>query len=130
MTRNAQCSCGQLKLEAAGEPVRVAICHCLACQLRTGSVLGVQARFARSDIRTEGRSNRYVRSGDSGQQFTFHFCPDCGSTVFYYGADNPDSIGVPVGAFADPGFPAPRFSVYEARRHPWVQTATPMEHID
>ena len=55
MTRHARCSCGQLKLETAGEPVRVAICHCLACQLRTGSVLGVRARFARSDIRTEGR---------------------------------------------------------------------------
>jgi hypothetical protein len=28
---------------------------------------------------------------------------------------------VPVGAFADPGFPAPQISVYDSRRHPWVQ---------
>ena len=29
-------------------------------------------------------------------------------------------VAVPVGAFADPTFPAPKFSVYEHRKHPWV----------
>lgn len=28
--------------------------------------------------------------------------------------------GVAVGAFADPSFPAPRVSIYDSRRHPWV----------
>lgn len=26
-----------------------------------------------------------------------------------------------VGAFADPGFPPPRYSIYDCRRHSWVQ---------
>jgi hypothetical protein len=30
-------------------------------------------------------------------------------------------VSVAVGAFADPSFPAPRVSVYDSRRHPWVQ---------
>jgi hypothetical protein len=30
-------------------------------------------------------------------------------------------VGVAVGAFADPNFPAPRVSIYDSRRHPWVQ---------
>jgi hypothetical protein len=30
-------------------------------------------------------------------------------------------VSVAVGAFADPHFPAPRVSVYDCRRHPWVQ---------
>jgi hypothetical protein len=29
--------------------------------------------------------------------------------------------GVGVGAFADPQFPAPQVSVYDCRRHSWVQ---------
>jgi hypothetical protein len=33
-----------------------------------------------------------------------------------------------VGAFADPGFPPPRVSVYEKRRHPWVGLPEGMEH--
>ena len=34
----------------------------------------------------------------------------------------PGVIAVPVGAFADPTFPPPQFSVYGVRRHPWVRT--------
>jgi hypothetical protein len=30
-------------------------------------------------------------------------------------------VGVAVGAFADPNFPAPQVSIYDSRRHPWVQ---------
>jgi hypothetical protein len=48
--RLASCSCGQLTAEVSGEPVRVSICHCLACQRRTGSVFGEQARFPRVDV--------------------------------------------------------------------------------
>jgi hypothetical protein len=32
-----------------------------------------------------------------------------------------DGVGVAVGAFADPNFPAPRYSIYDCRRHRWVQ---------
>ena len=37
--RTASCSCGQLSAIVVGEPLRISICHCLACQQRTGSVL-------------------------------------------------------------------------------------------
>ena len=30
-------------------------------------------------------------------------------------------VAVAVGSFADPGFAAPQTSVYDSRRHPWVQ---------
>ncbi len=36
---------------------------------------------------------------------------------------------VPVGAFADPNFPAPRVSVWEDRMHPWVGLPDGIEHI-
>jgi len=100
-TRRAACSCGQLRLEAEGEPLRISICHCLACQRRTGSVFGVQARFPRDKVTIEGRSTLYVRTGDSGHSATFHFCPECGATVYYEAEERPEAIGVPVGAFAD-----------------------------
>jgi hypothetical protein len=31
------------------------------------------------------------------------------------------SIAIAVGAFAHPAFPAPQVSVYDCRRHPWLQ---------
>jgi hypothetical protein len=39
----------------------------------------------------------------------------------------PEVIAVAIGAFADPGFPAPRLSFYERRRHPWVDISLPLE---
>ena len=44
-TRAAACSCGQFRLEVEGDPIRISVCHCLACQRRTGSAFGAQARF-------------------------------------------------------------------------------------
>lgn len=122
MTRRAACSCGKLRIACEGEPVRVGICHCLACQRRTGSAFGVQARFARDRVTVEGTAREYVRIGDDGGRVVFRFCPDCGATVYYVIDEEPDLVGVPVGAFADPTFPAPRYAVYESRRHPWVVT--------
>ena len=106
------------------------MCHCFACQRRTGSVFGAQARFQRKDLSFEGRSTEYVRIGDSGKVIRYYFCSTCGSTVYYVLEASPEVIAVPVGAFADPAFPAPRRSVYESRRHSWVQPPQDVEHQD
>jgi len=118
-TRRASCCCGQLAIDCTGEPIRVSMCHCLACQQRTGSAFGIQARFRREQLVIAGRTSEYVRTGDEGGQARFRFCPDCGSTVYWDFGDDSD-VAVAVGAFADPGFPAPVFSVYGARCHAWV----------
>ena len=128
--RRAACSCDQLHLTAEGEPYRISMCHCLACQRRTGSPFGAQARFRRHQVAVEGRSSAFVRTADSGNTIEFHFCPHCGATVYYLPAAEPDAIAVPIGAFADPTFPAPRVSVYESRRHPWVSVRDVDEHFD
>ena len=106
------------------------MCHCLACQRRTGSAFGIQARFRSKHVLVFGRHTEYVRTSDEGEKRSFHFCPDCGSTVFYTLATVPDIIAVPIGAFAEPEFPPPTVSVYEARQHPWLSVTAAMEHLD
>lgn len=128
-TRLASCSCGQLSAQVTGEPVRVSICHCLACQRRTGSPFGQQARFLRENVTVSGQSTAYVRVGDEGPGARFHFCPQCGATVYYELLGLDAYLGIPVGAFADPGFPAPTVSVYEERMHKWVVPPPGAEHI-
>jgi hypothetical protein len=129
-TRDAACSCGQLHLTAEGDPIRISMCHCLACQRRTGSAFGMQARFTSDRVQIVGRHSDYVRISDEGEQTTFRFCPVCGATVFYTRATDPDVIAVPIGAFAEPGFPPPTISLYESRRHQWLETTVAMEHHD
>ena len=119
-TRTGTCACGQLRVKCAGDPVKVSLCHCLDCQKRTGSTYGIAAFFPRKHIEADGLFRTYRRDSDSGFAVNFHFCPSCGSTVFWEPERNPDAIAVAVGSFADPTFPAPSQSVYNERRHPWV----------
>lgn len=120
VTRVATCRCGQLKASCEGEPVRVSVCHCLECQKRSGSAFAAQARWADEDITVIGEAKVWERVADSGHCVTYRFCPDCGSTVTYQIEGWPGVTAVPLGAFADPDFPAPKFSVYEDRKHAWV----------
>lgn len=107
------------------------MCHCLACQKRTGSVFGVVSRWPAERVTIEGRAHKYVRVGDEGGTATFRFCPTCGATVYYDHDAMPGMIAVPVGAFADPTFPPPRVSVYGVRRHPWtVMPGLAAEELD
>ena len=63
-TREAACHCGQLRLEVEGDPFVVSMCHCLACQRRTGSAFALQAAFAPDQVQVVGRFDDYVRVSD------------------------------------------------------------------
>jgi hypothetical protein len=119
-SRTASCSCGQLRIQVEGEPRGVGLCHCLACQQRTGSVFAALASFS-ALFKVFGTATEYVRTGDQGARFRFRFCPVCGTTVFHSEEGDDDSVSVAIGAFADTTFPVPQVSVYDSRRHPWVQ---------
>lgn len=113
-----------------GEPVRVSICHCLACQRRTGSSYGYQARFPAHNVTIIGHSKQFIRHSDEDAEIRrFNFCPQCGATVFYTCGDREGPIAIPVGAFADPAFPPPNVSVWEERKHGWVVVPGKASHI-
>lgn len=127
--RRATCQCGQLVAECEGEPVRVSVCHCLNCQQRSGSAFAAQARFPAEKVKLTGEAKQWVRNNESGSTAEFHFCPRCGSGVYYRLSLDPDLIAVAVGAFADPTFPPPHYSVYEERKHAWLEiTGEGIEH--
>jgi hypothetical protein len=121
------CNCGQLRAEVDGDPVRVSVCHCLACQRRTGSAFGFQARWPRDSVRVNGQSREFVRRSDEGgEERRFHFCPECGATVYYF--TDPEFIAIPVGVLGEPDFPPPSVSVYESRKHAWVTLPDDVRH--
>jgi hypothetical protein len=97
-SRTAACTCGQLSITVHGECLGNGICHCLACQSRTGSVFATLGAWA-APYEIKGRATQYVRTGDAGAQIRFNFCPVCGSTVFH----------------TEEG------TVYDSRRHHWVK---------
>ena len=131
VTREASCSCGQLRATVTGDPIRVSVCNCLACQRRTGSPFGEQARFDPDQVTVEGRASEYVRhADDDGEARVYRFCPDCGATVIYSFEHAPEIVVIPVGAFADPDFPRPTRWIYDDRRHPWVMPPNGLDVFD
>ena len=127
--RLAACHCGELRLEVDGDPLAVSICHCLDCQRRTGSAFGMQAGFRSEQVRVMGRFSDFTRVSDEAdrKEHVFHFCPRCGSQVFYTEPSEPDLVVVSVGSFADPSFPPPTESGYDFRRHAWVRLPESMQ---
>ena len=45
MERIAECHCGQLRAITSGEPESVYVCHCKACQRRTGAIIHNGSRW-------------------------------------------------------------------------------------
>lgn len=83
----------------------------------------MQAGFKADQVQVSGRFKDYSRISDESdrKEHVLHFCPECGSQVFYTEPDEADQIVVSVGSFADPSFPPPTESGYDSRRHAWVQ---------
>ena len=124
----ASCQCGQLFVEVPGPTVAVVACHCLACQKRSGSPFGVAAFYPHAQVRVTGISKHFARATDLDALFDHHFCPDCGTTVFMSGKKNPDVTGIPLGLFDEQHDMQPVRSVWEDRRHDWVEIPTALQH--
>ncbi len=153
-TRVASCNCGQLRVTTNGpDPDRVVMCNCYLCQKQTGSPFSVQARFPNEQVKIEGKSTAWKFPIDGAKPTTYrtcagsdgitnsaadvvtsHFCPVCGSTVYYFRKSDPARTGVRIGAFADPTFPPPMGSGLEEYRHPWALNVAalpmPLGHSD
>jgi hypothetical protein len=95
-------------------------CHCRDCQRRTGSVFGVGAYFRNIQVNPSGASKVFVRDAQNGRKLRAHFCPECGTSVYWEPDFLPGHLGIAVGTFADPSFPAPTMSVWEQSRHVWL----------
>ena len=89
MERIGQCHCGSLRVIATGEPDRVYLCHCKACQRRTSTAFHFGASYPKERVRLDGERKIYERDADSGYRIRFHFCPNSGTTLIWEGDRKP-----------------------------------------
>lgn len=115
----ASCHCGQLTATISGEGTGV-MCHCKACQRRTGAPFGMNLYFADEAVSISGKATEYTRKADSGDDLTHGFCPVCGTPFYLRTARHPGGVGISVGAMDGHSSSPPARSVFEEHRHPWV----------
>jgi hypothetical protein len=131
--RTARCGCGRVEITVDGEPSLISLCHCDFCQKRSGSVLSVTAVFRREQVvAIDGEVKRYNGLevdgegpvGGSPEGINYYFCTTCGSTLYNESSDwrapGEQIVGITVGNFVDPAFPAPTHEFFTELRHHWV----------
>lgn len=118
----ARCACGQTSISVNAAPVLHGVCHCNNCKQRTGSAFGISAYFDRSAVvHITGETLVYAFHHGAGQHDQErHFCPRCGTTLFWYVSTLPDKIGIAGGCFAPGSLPEPDASHRDHLRLPWV----------
>ena len=76
------CLCGAVRYETVGNPVRVSLCHCRYCQLRTGTAFGIGVYFNSEQVTfNEGTTDTYSYETESGNTTELSRCAKCGTTV-------------------------------------------------
>jgi len=48
------------------------------------------------------------------------FCSNCGTTLFWTSASQPDAIGIAAGCFTETPLPAPELSVSHEGKYDWI----------
>ena len=83
MKIHGSCHCGQIIFEAQANPARAVLCHCIDCQMMSGSPYRsiVQVKEADFSLLT-GKPKRYFKVGDSGNRRELSFCANCGSHLY------------------------------------------------
>ncbi len=102
------CLCGDVRVEARGEPLRVGICHCLDCRKHHGALFYAAAVFDAAAVTVTGEVGDY-----EGRCF----CPRCGSSVF---ARSGDEVEVHLGALDAPDAFVPAYELWCERREGWL----------
>lgn len=125
----ASCQCGQLRVTAVADPDFVIACNCDACKKRSGSPYGAGGYSLKKLVQIDGRHKSWTRGTDSGNTLTNHFCPECGTNVFWTLDLRPDYMGVALGTFDTP-IPTPWRVVWTTEQLDWVQFPGEWEHYE
>ncbi|MCP4007841.1 MAG: GFA family protein [bacterium] len=118
------CLCGQITYEYGGSVGPAGYCHCEDCRRCTGSAFNISVRFDLSEFHiTSGSPRGLTKRGDSGNELTRFFCPECGSPIYTASPTHPRQVYVKAGTLDDP-------KAVQPARQDWVASVVPWSRID
>jgi hypothetical protein len=112
------CGCGAVRFEVSAPLESSKYCHCTRCQRRSGTAASASARPQPGSFRiVAGEQHLRAWRPDGGAEKWF--CGDCGSALFSRARDDPERVGIRLGAFdGDPGI-RPSLRQFVAYAAPW-----------
>ena len=122
MKVQGRCHCGTITYEAEVEPGTVTICHCLDCQMLTGSAFRANVQAPAGTFRfLTGTPKLYTKVADSGARRVHAFCGTCGSPIYACAPDDPPTYSLRVGTLDHrEALGRPARQIWAKRRLPWI----------
>ncbi len=118
---SGHCHCGAIRYEIHAQPKWTALCHCGDCRRHAGAPVVGWMAIAEDGFKVIRGQPKVYRSSEHGRR---HFCPDCGTGLFYFNAVNlPGIVDVQIATLDDPDAVAPQIQVQTAERLAWMEGA-------
>jgi hypothetical protein len=126
------CHCGQIKFEADVEPGELQVCHCLDCQVLTGTAFRATVPVRPENFKLlRGKPNIYLKLADSGSRRRHAFCGNCGTPVYRMPTDNNPTYALRIGNLDQRlEFKVPAREIWVKRRLPWVNEVATATEFD
>ncbi|HEX3332686.1 MAG TPA: GFA family protein [Gaiellales bacterium] len=123
--REGGCSCGAVRYRLTSDPLFVHCCHCLNCQVQTGSafVINLLIEADRVELLAGNPQPVDVPRDDGSAQAIFR-CPACQVAVFST-YTRPDIRFVRAGTLDIPADIAPDVHIFTRSKLPWVDVPNP-----
>lgn len=115
------CHCGAIRYRVEGELIVHALCHCSDCRRHAGAPMVGWTMYARDAVTVIKGEPKIYESSEYGRR---HFCPDCGTGLFYINEQMlPGIIDIQSATYDDPDAVPPIAHIQVAERISWVERA-------
>jgi hypothetical protein len=119
MTITGGCHCGAVRYEADGEAITHALCHCTDCRRSAGAPMVGWTMYRLEAVKVTRGTPKVYQSSEHGRR---HFCPDCGTGLFYTNAQIlPGIIDIQSATYDDPDAVPARMHIQIADRIRWME---------
>lgn len=117
-----RCLCGRITYEYGGSIGPANYCHCEDCRRCTGSAFNIGVRLDLAEFHiTTGTPKGFTKRGESGNELTRHFCPECGSPIYTSAPKHPEHVYVKAGTLDDPNIVKPTHQNWVVSAVSWRQ---------
>ena len=122
------CHCGAVRYQVEGEPLTHSLCHCSDCRRHAGAPMVGWMMFREDAITVTKGAPKVYESSEHGRR---HFCPDCGTGLFYTNTKVLAGItDIQSATLDDPNAIPPRVQVQVAERIGWMARAHELPTFD